>query len=163
MEKKANAKITDFIGEMQQSIIERLKSGDTPETIIHHIQNYSTFTLDTEDFTKRKRVKNKIPLADRCCAKRADGAQCTRRKKNEQDNYCGTHMKGTPHGTVNVIVSDMVGVKKEVWVEEIAGIMYYLDNDNNIYNAEDVMSNRVNPKIIAKWIKNMDGNYEIVS
>jgi hypothetical protein len=54
-----------------------------------------------------------------------------------------------------------VGVKKEVWVEEIGGIMYYLDNNNNVYNAEDIMSNRTNPKIIAKWEKNLRGEYEI--
>ena len=68
-------------------------------------------------------------------------------------------MKGVPHGSINVVVSDFVGVKKEVWVEEIGGIMYYLDNNNNIYNTEDVMSNRDNPKIIAKWRKNMLGGY----
>ena len=34
-------------------------------------------------------VKNKIPLADRCCAKRADGDQCTRRKRTDSDTYCG--------------------------------------------------------------------------
>ena len=117
--------------------------------------------METEDFTKRKRIKNKIPLGDRCCAKRANGEQCTRRKKSDQDNYCGTHMKGVPHGSINVVVSDFVGVKKEVWVEEIGGIMYYLDNNNNIYNTEDVMSNRENPKIIAKWRKNMLGGYEL--
>ena len=148
MEKKANAKITNYVDEMRLNVITKIQQGETNESLI-------------SDFTKRKRVKNKIPLGDRCCAKRADGGQCTRRKKNDQDNYCGTHMKGTPHGTINVIVSDLVGVKKEVWVEEIGGIMYYLDNNNNVYNAEDIMSNRTNPKIIAKWEKTLRGEYEI--
>ena len=161
MEKKANAKITNYVDEMSLNVITKIQQGENNESLISYIQDYPLFTLDSEDFTKRKRVKNKIPLGDRCCAKRADGGQCTRRKKNDQDNYCGTHMKGTPHGTINVIVSDLVGVKKEVWVEEIGGIMYYLDNNNNIYNTEDVMSNRENPKIIAKWRKNMLGGYEL--
>ena len=161
MEKKANAKITNYVDEMRLNVITKIQQGENNESLISYIQDYPLFTLDSEDFTKRKRVKNKIPLGDRCCAKRADGGQCTRRKKNDQDNYCGTHMKGTPHGTINVIVSDLVGVKKEVWVEEIGGIMYYLDNNNNIYNTEDVMSNRENPKIIAKWRKNMLGGYEL--
>ena len=60
-----------------------------------------------------------------------------------------------------MVVSDMVGVKKEVWVEEIGGIMYYLDNNNNVYNTEDVMSNRENPKIISRWRKNIVGEYEL--
>ena len=161
MEKKANAKIDDYISNMQHSIIHMLQNGDSYETVISHIQQYSKFSLETEDFAKRKRIKNKVPLQDRCCAKRANGEQCTRRKKTEHDNYCGTHMKGVPHGTINVVVSDMVGVKKEVWVEEIGGIMYYLDTNNNVYNTEDIMSNRVNPKIIAKWRKNIVGQYEL--
>tara|TARA_B100001758_G_scaffold171495_2_gene148435 strand:+ start:36397 stop:36888 length:492 start_codon:yes stop_codon:yes gene_type:complete len=159
MEKKANAKIMDYISGMQTNIISKIQEGMINEDIIKYIQDYELFTLVSEDFTKRKRVKNKIPLADRCCAKRADGDQCTRRKKTDNDAYCGTHMKGTPHGTINIIVSDMVGIKKEVWVEEIGGIMYYLDNNNNVYSTEDIMSNRDNPKIIAKWNKNMEGDF----
>tara|TARA_A100001035_G_C27730348_1_gene476471 strand:+ start:314 stop:805 length:492 start_codon:yes stop_codon:yes gene_type:complete len=161
MEKKANAKIMEYVSGMQINIISKIREGMDNDDIIRYIQQYPSFSLETEDFTKRKRIKNKIPLGDRCCAKRANGEQCTRRKKSDQDNYCGTHMKGVPHGSINVVVSDFVGVKKEVWVEEIGGIMYYLDNNNNIYNTEDVMSNRDNPKIIAKWRKNMLGGYEL--
>jgi hypothetical protein len=161
MEKKANAKIMEYVSGMQINIITKIREGIDNDDIIQYIQQYPQFSLETEDFTKRKRIKNKIPLGDRCCAKRANGEQCTRRKKSDQDNYCGTHMKGVPHGSINVVVSDFVGVKKEVWVEEIGGIMYYLDNNNNIYNTEDVMSNRENPKIIEKWRKNMLGGYEL--
>ena len=161
MEKKANAKIMEYVAGLQTTIISMLQQGESSETVIQYIQEYPSFSLETEDFTKRKRIKNKIPLADRCCSKRANGEQCTRRKKSEQDNYCGTHLKGVPHGSINVVVSDMVGVKKEVWVEEIGGIMYYLDNNNNVYNTEDVMSNRENPKIISRWRKNIVGGYEL--
>ena len=163
MEKKANTKIINYIDTMRLDLINKLNQNINNQTLIEYIQRYPSFCLDSEDFTKRKRVKNKIPLSDRCCAKRADGGQCTRRKKNDTDNYCGTHMKGTPHGTMNVIVSDFVGIKKEVWVEEIGGIMYYLDNKNNVYSAEDIMSNQTNPKIIAKWRKNVNNDYEICS
>ena len=41
----------------------------------------------------------KVPSSERCMAKRANGEQCTRRKKQDSC-YCGTHTKGTPHGTV---------------------------------------------------------------
>ena len=163
MEKKANAKIDAYITSMQHSIIHMLQSGEPSENIINHIQQYSKFSLESEDFTKRKRVKNKIPLSDRCCAKRGAGGQWTVRKKNDLDNYCGTHIKGTPHGTMNVIVSDLVGIKREVWVEEIGGIMYYLDTNNNVYSTEDIMSNRTNPKIIAKWSKDINGVYTIIN
>ena len=46
-----------------------------------------------------RRVWKIIPPGERCCGLRANGQQCTRRKKEGQDKYCGTHIKGTPHGT----------------------------------------------------------------
>ena len=58
MEKKANAKIDDYISNMQHSIIHMLQNGESSETVISHIQQYSKFSLESEDFTKRKRVKN---------------------------------------------------------------------------------------------------------
>ena len=54
---------------------------------------------------KRKRVKNVVHLSDRCCAKRANGEQCTRRRKDTTTEYCGTHLKGTPHGICDVAQS----------------------------------------------------------
>ena len=42
---------------------------------------------------------------------------------------------------------------------------YYIDNNKNVYNSEDIMSNKTNPRIIAKYEKTItnDGNikYEI--
>ena len=46
------------------------------------------------------RVWKIIPPNERCCGIKANGQQCTRRKKEGQDKYCGTHIKGTPHGTL---------------------------------------------------------------
>ena len=103
---------------------------------------------------KRKRVKNVVPFCDRCCAKRANGEQCTRRKK-EEDEYCGTHMKGTPHGVVDLQDDNKQATQKiEVWAQDIQGIVYYIDKNMNVYQAEDIVSNKSNPKIIAKYVKN---------
>ena len=33
--------------------------------------------------------------------------------------------------------------------------MYYIDNNNNVYDSEEVMKNKINPKIIAKYEKNI--------
>mgnify|MGYP001043042519 CR=1 FL=1 len=49
----------------------------------------------------------------------------------------------------------------KIWVEDIKGIVYYIDMDNNVYNTEDVVSNGDNPRIIAKWSKNELGEYSI--
>jgi hypothetical protein len=104
---------------------------------------------------KRKRVKNFVPIFDRCCAKRATNEQCTRRKK-EGFEYCGTHIKGTPHGIIDTQDSEVkINTQKiEVWAQDIQGIIYYIDKFNNVYQAEDIVVNKLNPKIIAKYIKN---------
>ena len=98
-------------------------------------------------------IKMMVPVYERCCAKRASGEQCTRRKKDESP-YCGTHVKGTPHG----IISDTEPVNPfsniEVSAIDIKGIIYYLDQKGNVYNTEDVISNKKNPRIIAKYEKN---------
>ena len=43
--------------------------------------------------------------------------------------------------------------KIEVFVEEIRGIVYYIDKYNNVYKTEDILEGVENPKIIAKCVK----------
>ena len=115
------------------------------------VMGYEKFKLCSDDLVKRKRVKNVVPLFDRCIAKRANGEQCTRRKK-EGEGYCGTHTKGRPHGSVNETSENVATNKKvEVWIQEIKGIIYYVDADNNVYDPEDILLNKINPKVIMKF------------
>lgn len=115
------------------------------------VMGYEKFKLCSEDLMKRKRVKNIVPLFDRCVAKRANGEQCTRRKK-EGEGYCGTHTKGRPHGSVNETSDNVITNKKvDVWIKEIKGIIYYIDGDNNVYDPEDILLNKINPKVIMKF------------
>jgi hypothetical protein len=66
-------------------------------------------------------------------------------------------MKGTPHGIVDAQEEPKNNTQKvEVWVQEIQGIAYYIDKNSNVYQAEDIVSNIMNPKIIAKYVKNGD-------
>jgi hypothetical protein len=63
-------------------------------------------------------------------------------------------MKGTPHG----IIDDQNEVKQttqkiEVWAQDIQGIIYYIDKTGNVYQAEDIVNNKINPNIIAKYVK----------
>ena len=160
MERKANQKIQTYVSDFKTHMINTLeKNTYTTEELITIIKEYPDMVLTNQDFKKRKRVKNQIPLSDRCCAKRADGEQCTRRKKDI--HFCGTHMKGIPHGSMNIelTVADNT-IKKEVWVQDIGGIMYYLDIEHNVYKPEDIMSNKENPSIIAYW-KQIDGIYSL--
>ena len=166
MERRLNKKAETYISNFKDNIREKatqlglLKDLPQSNALLQYIYDYDRLTFDKEDFQKRKRVKNFVPHFDRCIAKRANCEQCTRRKK-EGHEFCGTHIKGTPHGVVDAQNENKVTTQKvEVWVQEIQGIVYYIDKTNNVYQAEDIMLNKVNPKIIAKYVKNGE-NYSI--
>lgn len=136
--------------------------------LLQSIFDYENLVLQPEDYAKRKRTKNNIPLHEQCIAKRANAQQCSRRKKDNGD-FCGTHSKGTPHGIINQSTAmvdantslNMNNTQVEVWLEDITGIMYYIDGANNIYDTTEILNNTVNPKIIAKYSKTLiDGEEE---
>jgi hypothetical protein len=161
MEKRLNKKLEVWITGFKDNIREKanqigISKNDQTNQLIQYIYDYDRLTFGKEDFQKRKRVKNVVPFFDRCCAKRASNEQCTRRKKDGIE-YCGTHMKGTPHGIIdNQNESKPTTQKIEVWAQDIQGIVYYIDKSFNVYQAEDIVVNKLNPKIIAKYIKNGD-------
>ena len=127
------------------------------------IYDFDNLILDKKDFQKRNRIKNILPLENRCCAKRANGEQCTRKKKEDCD-FCGTHEKGLPNGRIEVEECEKCDVKEskvEVWVQDIKGIYYFIDADNNIYDSTEVLENNVNPKVIGKYNIDKNGNYSI--
>jgi hypothetical protein len=156
MERRLNKKIEVYITKFKDDIREKCKelgSDSISNHLLQYIYDYERLVLNKDDFQKRKRVKNFVPIYDRCCAKRANDEQCTRRKK-EGCEFCGTHVKGTPHGSVAATDDAEVTTKKvEVWAQDVQGIIYYIDKFNNVYQAEDVMSNKMNPKIIARYVK----------
>ena len=55
----------------------------------------------------------------------------------------------------------MVSEKVEVWAQDIAGIIYYIDSASNVYDTEDIALNKTNPKVIAKYEKTSAGDYSI--
>lgn len=162
MEKRINKQIEEYISEFKDNVKGKasdlgISIDDNLGQLFQYIYDYERLTLSKEDFLKRKRVKNVVNLSDRCCSKRANGEQCTRRRKDTTTEYCGTHLKGTPHG-ICAIDEDTKqhGHTIEVWLQDIQGIVYYIDTKNNVYQPEDVMSGKSNPKIIAKYIKQGD-------
>ena len=155
MENKINKKIAAYIGEFKRELDNRYQDSDLKE----FVQKYPVLILEKEDFIKRKRQKTTIPLFNRCIAKRINGEQCTRRKKDTAD-FCGTHLKGAPNGTINA--TQMHNYKNlEVFTEEICGIIYYLDDNGNIYHSKDVMENKCDPRVVANYTKAADGSYVI--
>jgi hypothetical protein len=164
MERRLNKKINDYVHTFKTDITDQIKliANDNKDIendmvgLINFVYEYNRFEFHKNDFVKRKRVKNTVPNYERCCAKRASGEQCTRRRKDE-NQYCGTHSKGTPHGIINdnETISQTV-TKIEVTTIDIKGIMYYIDNMGNVYSPEDIVSNAINPKVISKYVKNGD-------
>lgn len=159
MERRIAKKVNDYVHNFKTDIVSKINENkDTYDegvinNLINYIYQHNNFELCKEDFMKRKRVKNMVPIYERCCAKRANGQQCTRRKKDEL-LYCGTHSKGTPHGVVNDNETVPTVTKIEVSAIDIKGIVYYLDNNGNVYDTGDIISNEKNPRIIAKYEKN---------
>jgi hypothetical protein len=160
MEKRINKKFEAYFSEFKDNIKDKASSTgllDDPKlsTLVQYIFDYERFCLTKEDFMKRRRVKNVVHMTDRCCAKKANGERCTRRRKDTE--FCGTHLKERPHGMcTNDGEKKLTGQQIEVWAQDIKGIVYYIDKTGNVYQAEDVIQGKTNPKIIAKYVKTND-------
>ena len=160
MERRLNKKMNEYIISFKNDICTKIKMNGLDNNIemdiLNFIYNYEKFEFTKEDFMKRKRAVNTVPIFERCCAKRANGEQCTRRK-NDNSLYCGTHSKGTPHGVMDDEIDNTTTTKKvEVTTVEIKGIYYYVDNNSNVYNTEDIVSGKNNPRVIAKYQRDGD-------
>jgi hypothetical protein len=166
MEKRLNriseTYITNFKNNIRDKILEINFDEKTKiNELMEFIYDYERLAFVKEDFIKRKRVKNSIPSTNRCNARRANGEQCTRRRKDNCE-FCGTHSKGVPHGFMEEEDMSQSTQKLEVFAEDVQGIVYYIDKFNNVYKTEDIISGKENPDIIAKCIKNSNG-YSIPS
>lgn len=168
MEKRLNKKMDAHLQQFKEEIRREIDDldiliDDKISSLLNFIYDYKGLKFDTTDLQKRKRVKNSIPKFDRCSACRANGEQCTRRRKGDFE-FCGTHTKGTPHGIIDTNGTSNPSrntQKIEVWTVDIKGILYYIDNFNNVYQTEDIVENKVNPSIIAKYVKDDNDVYSI--
>ena len=162
VEAKLNKKIIrelDYFKEELKNVICSFENESDKTSMLEAVNNLKFSGITSDDLKKRKRVKNVVPYFDRCLGKKSDGSQCTRRRKDGKE-LCGTHSKGIPYGKVNDTVET---VKKiTVFAKEIRGIVYYIDEEGNVYDTEDVYQNKNNPKIIAKYsiVKKEDGQDE---
>lgn len=154
MEKRLAERIEEYVSSMKSSLMKKIDEMEGDEndktSLCDFIKSYDEFQVEKSDFQKRKRSQNTVPSFLRCLSKRSDGEQCSRRKKEGCD-FCGTHSKGSPHGN---FVENVVMKKVEVWVQEICGIIYYVDKEMNVYKTEDIINNKPNPMVIAKYVKN---------
>jgi hypothetical protein len=161
MEKRLNDKSKIYVSAFKDAVRNKaveLGFHEEPEKInelLEFVNEYDRLCFEKDDFIKRKRIKNAIPQMNRCNAKRANGDQCTRKRRDDCE-FCGTHYKGTPHGLITEneeMGQDQNNQKMEVFVEEIGGIVYYIDRYKNVYKTEDILQAKDNPKIIAQYEK----------
>jgi hypothetical protein len=158
MEKRLNKKIETYITSFKDSIRSKITDLEFEDKtklneLLEFVYDYERLSLIKDDLVKRKRIKNSIPVNNRCNAKRANGEQCTRRRKAKCE-FCGTHVKGTPHGFFQIDENADNSIQKmEVIAEDIHGIVYYIDKFDNVYKTEDILEGKQNPAIIAKCIK----------
>lgn len=170
MEKRISTKIYKYMHDLKENVLIKATSmnvKDHPELqeLLQYVLDYENLVLKKEDFAKRKRIKLAVTLSERCCAKRANNEQCTRRRKDDTTEFCGTHLKGTPYGCCEPAVLDpneKIMDRIQVWTQDIQGIMYYIDKHNRVYQTEDILSGISCPRIFAHWTKNEHDVYELV-
>jgi len=155
MERKLNKIIETYVIDLKNKVRDKIISLnfielDKVNELLEHVYEYNRLQLTKDDLLKPKRIKNQIPISNRCNARRANCEQCTRRKKQNSD-FCGTHSKGTPNGLIHVEhnTSNLYHAM-EVVAEDVGGIMYYIDKHNNVYKTEDILNEINDPQIIAK-------------
>ena len=164
MEKRITSKTRIYVQNLKEQLKNKIVADGKMDNgymneLVQYIYDYPQLVFLPQDFQKRKRVKNIVPFFERCCALRANGEQCTRRKKNHP-KFCGTHVKGTPHGEITQSETPKTHTKKTCWAQEIKGIIYYIDNGGNVYDTDDILGEAINPRVIAKYEKK-DDNYNI--
>jgi 23S rRNA pseudoU1915 N3-methylase RlmH len=161
MEKRLNKRIETYITTFKNDIRDKIIGIDIEQKnkneMIEFVYEYERLVFSKDDLVKRKRVKNSIPCTNRCNARRANNEQCTRRRKDGSE-YCGTHSKGIPNGFMkeNEVTSNSTQ-KIDISTEEIQGIVYYIDKFNNVYKTDDIIANKPDPQIIAKYVKTPSG------
>jgi hypothetical protein len=164
MEKRIKKKFGDYIKTYKEDIKNKILCLDCDKDklmeVIQYVYDYDDIIIGDNDFMKRKRTKNTVPLHERCIALRATGEQCTRRKQNDCD-FCGTHVKGSPNGTCESGKNIVTKKKVSIWTQEIKGILYYIDGEGNVYDMDDIMRNESSPKIVMKYEKDGD-NYKLI-
>jgi hypothetical protein len=100
MEKRLNTQTETYVIQFKDSIKKKIASLDFSEKhkvndLLEHIFEYQRLTFSKDDFAKRKRIQNTIPVENRCNAMKSSNERCTRRRKDGSE-FCGTHTKNTP-------------------------------------------------------------------
>lgn len=116
------------------------------------LDNYTISSIELDGLfsqkERKKRKKNKILEHHHLCmAKKADGFQCTRRKKDGSE-FCGKHMNNLKFGRVDDEIKYQDTDKYiKTRHEKINGTDYLIDNHNIVYSFD-----KSNPTIIGTYL-----------
>ena len=107
----------------------------------------------------KKRKRKNVKSENLCMARKQDGNQCTRRRKDGCD-FCGKHIKNRKYGRIddNSNIIDKLAEDDNyimTWVENFNGTEYLVDSNNIVY-TKDVDC----PSIVGKKIS--DGVIQFV-
>ena len=69
MDKRINKKTELYASEFKNKICQIIKENEDTNKIIEFIYEYPRLNFEKDDFIKRKRLKNTIPLLNRCSVK----------------------------------------------------------------------------------------------
>jgi len=162
MEKRINQSLEKYLIQFKAHLKQKMTELDFVEKsktneFLEYVYEYERLVLSKDDFSKRPRVQNNIPLGNRCIAIKSNKERCTRRRKGGCD-YCGTHYK---NGGQDETDENTPTKKLEVSAREMDGIVYYVDDYQNVYRTEDILNEITNPQVIAKYHILSGGKYTI--
>ena len=159
MDKRMNVLLENYLIHFKNHIKQKATELDFLEKskvndLLEYVYEYERMTFSKDDFVKRKRVQNTIPEDFRCIANKSCNDRCTRRRK-EGSEYCGTHHKYTTTEGQDPVK------KMDVIAKEMEGIVYYVDDFQNVYRTEDILNEKENPQVVAKYEQLAGGRYLI--
>lgn len=170
MDKKINKTIEDYIVSFKDALKQKilkleLGKGDGTATtakvndFLEYLNEYEKLVIDKEEFVKKTRPLPVIPSENRCNGILQNSEQCARRKLPNL-HYCGSHCKKLPYGSLS---NDSVeNTQVVVFETSIQGIIYYVDEFDNIYKTEDILNGVKNPEIVAHLSKvTVDGDVRL--
>lgn len=152
MDKRINTQLEKYLVGFKDQIKKKVtelgfEEKSKTNELLEFVYEFERLVFTKDDFAKRKRIQNTIPVDNRCIATKSGGERCTRRRKEECE-YCGTHSKNISNNPDQKADSTK---KMEVFAKEMEGIVYFVDHFNNVYRAEDIMNEVENPKIVATY------------
>lgn len=87
--------------------------------------------IKKNEFKKQKRIHNVVPDNEKCLALCSKGVRCSRRKQ-VGCNYCGTHIKGQPNGSINSKSDGSISVPNQQKEVKNTVKIVYPRNENGI-------------------------------